>query len=188
MKSILKRSLYMLLITAATYIILISVRMVQVAKHVPKANANSMIILGAKLNGAELSLSLKNRMDAALAYLKKNPTTKVIVSGGQGSDELISEADAMKSYLIANQINPLRIQLEARSTSTFENIQYSKKLLQGNHILLVSNDFHLLRAKLIAERQGLIVDTLPSPTPNSVKIQLYIREYVALIKSFLLDR
>jgi uncharacterized SAM-binding protein YcdF (DUF218 family) len=188
MKPILKRGLLILFIAGAAYIIVISVRMVQVAKHIPKANAHSMIILGAKLNGAELSLSLKNRMDAALAYLRKNPATEVIVSGGKGSDELTTEADAMKNYLIANQINPVRIQLEAKSTSTFENIQFSKKLLLGNRILLVSNDFHLLRAKLIAERQGLIVDTLPSPTPNSVKIQLYIREYAALIKSFLLDR
>jgi uncharacterized SAM-binding protein YcdF (DUF218 family) len=188
MKRTLKRVLILLLIAAAAYVIIVSVRMVQVANHVPNANANSMIILGAKLNGAELSLTLKNRMDTALVYLKKNSSTKVIVSGGKGSDELTSEADAMKNYLIANQISPVRIQLEAQSTSTFENIQFSKKLLQGNHILLVSNDFHLLRAKLIAERQGLIVDTLSAPTPKSVKIQLYIREYIALIKSFLLDR
>jgi uncharacterized SAM-binding protein YcdF (DUF218 family) len=188
MRRKLKRLLFILSIAAAAYLIIISVRITQVAKHVPQAKAAYMIILGAKLNGAEPSLSLKYRMDTALEYLKKNPSTEVIVSGGQGTDELISEADAMNQYLIANHINPTRIKLEAQSTSTFENIQFSKKLLQGNHILLVSNDFHLLRAKLIAERQGLVVDTLSSPTPKSVKIQLYIREYIALIKSFLLDR
>jgi uncharacterized SAM-binding protein YcdF (DUF218 family) len=147
-----------------------------------------MIILGAKLNRDQLSLTLKNRMDVALTYLRNNPSTQVIVSGGQGADELISEAEAMKSYLIQNQIEASRIQTEAESTSTFENIKFSKKLLQGEQIVLVSNDFHVLRAKLIANRQGLVVDTLAAPTPKSVRVQLYVREYFALIKSFLLDR
>ncbi|WP_227013981.1 YdcF family protein [Paenibacillus psychroresistens] len=162
--------------------------MVQISHHAPEANANSMIILGAKLNGDQLSLALKNRMDVALTYLKSNPSTQVIVSGGQGSDELTSEAAAMKNYLIKNQIDVSRIQTEALSTSTFENIKFSRKLIQGEKIILVSNDFHVLRAKMIAKNQGLIVDTLAAPTPKSVRIQLYGREYIALIKSFLLDR
>jgi uncharacterized SAM-binding protein YcdF (DUF218 family) len=147
-----------------------------------------MIILGAKLNGDQLSLSLINRMDVALIYLQDNPSTQVIVSGGQGSDELISEAEAMKNYLIKNKIPAARIQLEAHSTTTYENIRFSKKMLQGQQIVLVSNDFHLLRAKMIANRQGINVDTLSAPTPKSVRIQLLIREYFALIKSFLLDQ
>lgn len=114
--------------------------------------------------------------------------TQVIVSGGQGSDELISEAASMKRYLIQNQVEANRIQTEALSTSTFENIKFSKKLLQSESVVLVSNDFHVLRAKLIANRLGLHVDTLAAPTPKSVRIQLYIREYIALIKSFLFDR
>jgi uncharacterized SAM-binding protein YcdF (DUF218 family) len=188
MKRILKRILLVFIVAAVTYVIIVTFIMVQISKHIPNSNASSMIILGAKLNGDQLSLSLKNRMDAALAYLHNNPSTQVIVSGGQGSDELIPEAEAMKSYLIKNQIEASRIQTEAASTSTFENIKFSKKLLQGEQIVLVSSDFHLLRAKLIAKRQGLIVDTLAAPTPKSVRVQLYVREYLALIKSFLLDR
>jgi uncharacterized SAM-binding protein YcdF (DUF218 family) len=188
MKRILNRILLVFIVAAAAYITIVTFKMVQISKHIPKSNASSMIILGAKLNGDQLSLSLKNRMDVALTYLHNNPSTQVIVSGGQGADELIPEAEAMKSYLIKNQIEASRIQTEAESTSTFENIKFSKKLLQGEQIVLVSNDFHVLRAKLIAKRQGLVVDTLAAPTPKSVRVQLYVREYMALIKSFLFDR
>jgi uncharacterized SAM-binding protein YcdF (DUF218 family) len=188
MKLVLKRLCLAFVIAAAAYITVVTILMVQIANHIPKSNANSMIILGAKLNGDQLSLSLKNRMDVALNYLQDNPHTQVIVSGGQGSNELISEAEAMKNYLLKNQVSAARIQAEAQSTSTFENIKYSKKMLRGPLIVLVSNDFHLLRAKMIANRQGLNVDTLSAPTPKSVRIHMYIREYVALIKSFLLDR
>jgi uncharacterized SAM-binding protein YcdF (DUF218 family) len=188
MKHFIKRLILVMIVAASAYITVITVRMVQVANHVPQENATSMIILGAKLNGDQLSLSLKTRMDAALIYLHRNPSTQVVVSGGQGSDELVSEAEAMKDYLIKHQINTERIQVEAKSTSTFENIKFSKNLLRGDRILLVSNDFHLLRAKMIAKRQGLMVDTLSAPTPKSVWLQLYAREYVAIIKSYLLDR
>jgi uncharacterized SAM-binding protein YcdF (DUF218 family) len=188
MKRIIIRILLVIIVVTAAYITIVTFKMVEISKHIPKSNASSMIILGAKLNGDQLSLSLKNRMDVALAYLSKNPSTQVIVSGGQGSDELIPEAEAMKRYLIKNQIEAARIQTEDLSTSTFENIKFSKKLLQGEPIVLVSSDFHVLRAKLIANRQGLTVDTLAAPTPKNVRVQLYVREYMALIKSFLLDR
>jgi uncharacterized SAM-binding protein YcdF (DUF218 family) len=188
MKRLLKRLCLVILVLGAAYITIITMLMVRISHHVPEANASSMIILGAKLNGDQLSLALKNRMDVALTYLKNNPSTQVIVSGGQGSDEHISEAAAMKSYLIKNQIDAARIQTEALSTSTFENIKFSKKLIKGMPIILVSNDFHVLRAKMIAKNQGLDVDTLAAPTPKSVRIQLYCREYIALIKSFLFDR
>jgi uncharacterized SAM-binding protein YcdF (DUF218 family) len=188
MKHFIKRLILVIIIAASAYITVITVKMVQAANHVPKENATSMIILGAKLNGDQLSLALKSRMDVALIYLHTNPSTQVVVSGGQGPDELVPEAEAMKDYLIKHQINSERIQVEALSTSTFENIKFSKNLLRGDRILLVSNDFHLLRAKMIAKRQGLMVDTLPAPTPKSVRLQLYAREYLAIIKSYLLDR
>jgi uncharacterized SAM-binding protein YcdF (DUF218 family) len=188
MKRILRRLVLIFIVAVAAYITIITYKMVQISHHNPVPNARSMVILGAKLNVDQLSLSLKNRMDAAITYLRDNPTTQVVVSGGQGSDERISEAEAMKNYLIQNQIQATRIQTEALSTSTFENIKFSKKLLQGEPIILVSNDFHVLRAKMIAKRQGLNVDTLSAPTPKSVRIQLYCREYLALVKSFLFDR
>lgn len=188
MKRIIKRLCLVCIVAAAAYITVINYKMAQISHHSPVANAGTMIILGAKLNGDQLSLALKSRMDAAFIYLRDNPSTQVVVSGGQDSNELITEADAMKNYLIAHQIHAARIQTEALSTSTFENIKFSKKLLKGEPIIVVSNDFHLLRAKMIAKHQGLDVDTLSSPTPKSVRIQLYIREYLAIIKSFLFDR
>lgn len=188
MKRIIKRICLLIIVIAAAYISVLSYKMVQIANHKPDSNAKSMIILGAKLNGDQLSLALKSRMDVALIYLQANPSTQVIVSGGQGSDELISEAEAMKKYLVDHQIKASRIQSEALSTSTFENIKFSKKLLKGEPVIIVTNDFHVLRAKMIAKHQGLDVETLAAPTPKSVRVQLYCREYIAFIKSFLFDR
>ncbi|MDB5053988.1 MAG: hypothetical protein JWM44_2038 [Bacilli bacterium] len=177
-----------LVIAALTYVLIINHQMRLVAEHIPHADADVMIILGAKLNGATFSLALKSRMEVALDYLKQNSRTQVVVSGGQGQDESIPEAAAMRDYLILNKINSARILIDNQSTNTFENIAFSKKLIHGKDVLLVSNDFHLLRAKMIAARQGLNVDTLAAPTPRSVKFQLFAREYIAIIKSYLFDR
>ena len=63
------------------------------------------IVLGAKLNGAVPSTSLKYRLDATLEYYQQFPEITIIVSGGQGNGENISEAKAMKQYLIDKGIN-----------------------------------------------------------------------------------
>jgi uncharacterized SAM-binding protein YcdF (DUF218 family) len=189
MKNKLKLTFYCFALALAAYLVIMTYEMQAIAKHVPQPNAEAMIILGAKLNGSDLSLALKNRMDTALNYLQHNQQTQVIVSGGKGSNELISEAEAMKAYLTNHHINPARIQEDTQSTSTYENILFSKKLLHDDqHVILVSNDFHILRASMIAKRQGLDVDTLAAPTPNVVKLKLYAREYLAILKSYIFDK
>jgi uncharacterized SAM-binding protein YcdF (DUF218 family) len=189
MKNKLKFTIYCLTLAIAAYLVIVTYMMQAIAKHIPQPNAEAMIILGAKLNGSDLSLTLKNRMDTALNYLQHNQQTRVIVSGGKGGNELIPEAEAMKTYLLNHHINAERIQMDTQSTSTYENILFSKKLLHDDHhVILVSNDFHMLRASMIAKRLGLVVDTLAAPTPNVVKLRLYVREYLALLKSFLFDK
>ncbi|NEU29751.1 YdcF family protein [bacterium LRH843] len=153
------------------------------------SNAAYLIILGASLKGEVMSLSLYNRMVTALDYLNENPNTKVIVTGGQGKGESITEAEAMARFLLEHGVSEKRIMKEDRSTSTYENLVLSQELLGTGQkeIVIVSNDFHLFRAGMIAKRLGFEPQFIAAPTPDVVKVQLWLREYAAVVKSFLLD-
>lgn len=171
------------------YIVFLQIKMYQSSHQEIPAHADYMIVLGAKVNGTEPSLSLKNRIDAAAQYLLNHEKTIVIVSGGQGPDEDISEAEAMRKGLVAIGIDETRIILEDQSTSTYENMQFSKKLIpQGLETgLLVTNDYHLYRAGLMAKKEGLSVKGLPAKTPEAVILFSYAREYLAITKYYLTD-
>ncbi|WP_208705032.1 YdcF family protein [Lysinibacillus fusiformis] len=151
-------------------------------------SANYMIILGAKVKpGGVPSLSLKSRLEVAVSYLVKYPQVKVIVSGGQGPDEDRTEASVMRDYLEQNGIDATRIVEEDQSTSTYENLVFSKELLpkETKKITIVSNDFHLKRAKYLAESLDFEVDVVSAKTPKSVEAKLKIRERAALLKTYI---
>jgi uncharacterized SAM-binding protein YcdF (DUF218 family) len=149
--------------------------------------AEFIIILGARVKGTTPSLSLQYRIDAAASYLKRNSQAIAVASGGQGPGEDITEADAIKQGLMDQGIEESRIIIEDKSTSTVENIKFSKKLLPKNleKGLLVSNDFHLFRAKMIAKDQDLDLEGLPAKTPTVAILKSYTREYLAISKYFL---
>lgn len=122
---------------------------------IPDGDADYLIVLGAKVNPNGPSLTLRKRIDAAYEYLSEHPDTIVVASGGQGSDEPISEARCIADELIAMGISADRILLEDRSTDTAENIQYSRELIEDSPditVLVLSNDFHCFRAAGIARR------------------------------------
>lgn len=146
------------------------------------------VVLGAGLKGEEISFVLKQRLDKTIEVTKNNKEGIIIVSGGQGPDEDISEAQAMKTYLTDNGVQKERILLEDKSTSTVENFLFSKELIEkfeakDPKILVVTNDYHMYRAKHIAEKNGLVVDGVSSKTPIMVRINYLIREYYAVVKS-----
>lgn len=171
------------------YVIVVHLAITATAKKEPPANVEYVLVLGAKINGEELSLSLYNRVKKALEYLEDNPNTKVIVSGGQGPGELITEAEAMARYFMSNGVVKERIIKEELSTNTYENIKYSKELLgDQKEVVIVSNDFHLFRASVIAKRLDLEPYTLAAETPTIVKANLWAREYIAVIKTMIFDR
>ncbi|MDZ4992472.1 YdcF family protein [Clostridium perfringens] len=148
------------------------------------------IILGAGLDGDKPSPILQERLDAGLAYLKLHPNTKVIVSGGQGYNELIPEAEAMKDFLVSKGINPNRIIEEDKSKSTFQNLEFSQKILDERNaskdeVLIVTSDFHLFRAMEIADYLDIKNEGLPSETPIVLRVQYMIREFPAMIKLLL---
>lgn len=115
-----------------------------------------LIVLGAQVRTDGPSIVLKFRLDRATEYLKESPRTICIVSGGKGSNEISSEAEAMKDYLVWNGIPADRILMEDKSTSTKENMKFSRKLIpEGSSVGVCTNNFHLYRSLLIAEKNGI---------------------------------
>ena len=120
------------------------------------AHPDTIIVLGAGVNGSTPSLSMCNRLDAALAYLNANPAATVIVSGGQGPGEDITEAKAMADYLTAHGIDSARIVQEDRSRTTRENLENSFAILRArggdpaDGVGIVTSEYHLYRAKRMA--------------------------------------
>ena len=107
------------------------------------APCDYVIVLGAQVRGTQVSRALKQRLDRAAEYLEEHPDTVVIVSGGQGSGEDITEAQAMEEYLIGAGIAPERIWKEEASVNTVQNIRFSRALIEEEApvIGIVSNDF-----------------------------------------------
>lgn len=155
-----------------------------------------MILLGCQVKEDGPSILLRDRLDEALNYLEDHPNLTVVVSGGQGPDEPTSEAQAMADYLIANGVDGEKVLLETASHNTAQNFAYSKKQMDeaqidySDGILVVSNGFHLTRARMLAQRAGFgEVYTLAAPTSHlPSRLHMYIREPLALVKSFVFDR
>lgn len=148
----------------------------------------TIIILGAKVKpDRSLSVSLKNRLDAALEYIENNKQYNIIVTGGQGVDEPISEAQAMHDYLVEHGIDSTRIIIEDESTSTYQNLLNAKALCNGEltEATIVSSDFHLARATFLANQLNIKNDTIAAATPPSVYTKSMIREHLALMKTYI---
>ncbi len=128
----------------------------------PQKNATA-VVLGAQVtpSGAP-SRVLNKRIEAAERYLKDNPEAKAVLTGGKGSDELISEAECMYRELTRRGIAPDRLVLEDKATDTAENFKYSWQLIEeqglNRSLAVITDGFHQPRAKLIAEKQGIATD------------------------------
>lgn len=119
-------------------------------------NLDYVIVLGAQMKASGPSMILKARLDEAIRYLEENPETKVIVSGGQGSDEPISEAEGMKTYLMKNGIEEERIFTEDKSVNTNQNLKFSAEYIniEEEHVGIVTSNFHIYRSVKLAEKLG----------------------------------
>ena len=162
-------------------------------KQPPVEDAKYLIVLGAHVNGTVVTNSLKRRLDAAIQYLNEHPDSKVIVSGGRGEGESISEAEAMSEYLITYGIDGERVIKEERSTTTNENLKFSAEVikeqfpeknreLQKEKVLIVTNNFHVYRSLLIAKKIGYENAHGLSATSNEIlEVNYLVREFFALI-------
>ena len=149
---------------------------------------DTMIILGAKVNKDGVSKTLKQRLDKAIEYYNQNKDINIIVSGGQGKDEVMTEASAMKNYLVENGVDEDNIILENKATTTLENIIFSKEIMKdlnlGNKALIVTSDYHLFRGRFIASILGVYNEGLCSTSSLSSRIYYMIREYPTSIIDF----
>ena len=152
------------------------------------SNLDYIIILGAKITEEGPSKALNQRLEEAILYLKENPNTNVIVSGGQGLDEPISEAVGMYFYLVENGISKERIIKEERSTNTNENLLYSKEYIDisKDTVGIVSNNYHIFRATQIAKKQNYNqVYGIPANTDIGVFVYNMVREFFGVMKEFI---
>ena len=152
---------------------------------VPEKGADYVLVLGAQVKGQNLTYALQTRLDVAYEYAVDNPDTVVIVSGGQGPGEDVTEAYAMAEYLKKKGLDEKRMLLEEKSTSTYENIEFSKQLMDSTEdsVVLVTNYFHVFRGVGVARKQGLSnVEGLGAPTKWYTAPNQYIREVFAVIK------
>jgi len=149
-------------------------------------NEDVVIVLGAGLTSGRVGNHLAARLDTALDYLQHNPEAIVIVCGGLGANQPVTEAYAMAQYLIARGVPPENILLEDRSTTTYENLIFAKDILaehfpNGFTAALVTNDFHIFRAGHLAQQNGIDANPLGAPTPWHSWTVNYLREMLAII-------
>ena len=167
----------------------ISVMMVIAAdSSVDEENGGTVIVLGCRVKGDVPSLMLSRRINAAYEYLEKNPGTVCIVSGGQGRDELVSEAECIKNVLVEKGISPDRIIMEDKSTSTDENIRFSLEKMEENGIsggaVIVTNNYHQLRAKMICRKYGLETSAVSAETSLYLLPTYWVREWFGVVYQF----
>nr|WP_154895846.1 YdcF family protein [Paenibacillus xylanexedens] len=177
-------------IGAVSFVIIEALVFTQLNANDPE-QADYVIILGSGIKGTELSLTLKQRLDASLDYIRNHPQTPVIVSGGQGPGESIPEALAMKNYLVEQGITPAQVIMEDKSTSTQENMAFSKRIideagLEHPEIMIVTSDYHMFRSKYLAAKNGYAAEYgISAPSPGYLKPINMIREYFAVVKAFM---
>lgn len=176
-------------------------------------NLDYVIVLGAQVKPEAPSKTLRLRMEKAAEYALQNPETILVLSGGQGAGEPTTEAEAMKQYLLAQGIEADRLLLEEHSSNTAENIAYSRKLIEEHQekkkdwkkddsarifsaiqvadkpveIGIVTSNFHLYRARMIARKQGMEnIKGIASESDRVLFIHFCIRDSLAILKDRLL--
>ena len=147
----------------------------------------TVVVLGCKINDDRPSLMLHDRLEVAAQYLLQNVDVRCVVTGGQGDDEDYPEAYVMKNYLVAKGVDPSRIFTEETSTSTQENFENAKVVIEQNNlsdtILVVSDRFHQYRAQRIAENVGFSeVYALPNITRWFLSMPYWFREIAGIVK------
>ena len=156
------------------------------------APVSAVIVLGAGVNGETPSLTLRTRIDAAAAYLEEHPDVPVVLSGGQGPGEAITEAECMRRALVRRGVDESRLYPEERSTSTQENLRYSRAILEelgvdpAQRVAIVTSDFHLCRARLM---WGGDTAAVPAHLPSAryfqcLTVNYFIREAFGLAAYF----
>lgn len=144
-----------------------------------------IIVLGARLFGDQPSSMLRLRLEKAVELYQAGYAPAIIVSGGQGPDEAVSEAAAMRAYLVSRGVPPEAITMEDQSVSTRENLQNSQQLMQRyqwRQAIIVTNRSHLFRSLLLARLLDLPASGAAAPMADNVYllIKQHLRESAAI--------
>lgn len=185
------KTVFCVLLCAAVAVCLpLTVNMIRYADYKTNEGAETVIVLGCKVKGSSPSKYLYDRCAAAAEYLKSNPQAVAILSGGQGADEDISEAQCMENVLLEMGIEKSRLIQENKSTSTSENLSFSSQIIEerqlSREVLVVTNEFHEYRASLICKRLDLSFHSKSSSSSRYTLLTFYTRELMALLKEILL--
>lgn len=176
-----------LAIAALILFMIIDISIHKAAANKPKQDA-TLLVLGCHVRKTQPSLMLSERLQAALKYMNEHENSVAVLSGGQGSDEDISESLCMYNYLTANGIAPERLYMEDRSTSTIENLDYSYEIIKENGlndtVAIVTNEFHICRASMIAKKLGLVTYAIPAHTHWWFYPTYLVREWFGVIYEF----
>ncbi len=149
---------------------------------------DAVIVLGAGVRGDKVTMPLKMRLDKAIEYHHKNPDSLIVVTGGQGPQETVTEAYAMEKYLVENGVDKNKIIKEEKASSTYENMKFSKVILDNYFkndysIVVITNNFHIYRSVNIAKDAGFSkINFFHAKLPWYNLISCYLRESLAVIK------
>lgn len=155
---------------------------------------DAIIVLGAAIHGETPSRVLRERLDAVVKYYEKNNDVLIVVSGGQGPQESVTEAVAMEKYLIGKGIPEDNIVKEEKATSTYENFVFSKKILDnefesGYTSAFISNEYHIYRAGGIAKKADFKnISHLHSTTRWYSVLPGTLRECLAVVKFWIFGK
>lgn len=159
--------------------------------HEPSENLDYIIVLGAQVNGRKLSNSLYLRVERAREYLEENPDTAAVLSGGQGTGEDITEAQAMYTYLADMGIAPERLFKEPKSTNTSENLKFSLEIIDDREegagkqasIGVVTNNFHVYRGVSLGKKLGCTaIEGIPARSNVFLQVNYMVREFFGIVK------
>lgn len=158
-------------------------------KSDPHSGAETVIVLGCKVDGSVPSLQLSRRCQAAVEFMQEKPDAVAVLSGGRGPDEDISEAECMKRLLTAAGIDESRIYLEDLSTNTRENLSNSLKVIKENSlsqkVLIVTNEYHQCRAMLICRDLGLDYHSKSAKTSAYTFLTFLTRDMLGVVKELI---
>lgn len=178
-------SLVTLCASGVMIIVVLQILMFGKIPVVAESGLDYVVVLGAQVKADGPSKTLRLRLDKAAEYAEQNPETILILSGGQGEGEPMTEAAAMEQYLIKKGIKKEQLLLEERSASTLENLVYSYELMEKKpaKVGVLTSNFHVYRAKKIAEKQGISdIRSIAAESDRLLFFHFCFRDALAILK------
>lgn len=148
-----------------------------------RRGADYIVVLGCGIIGTRVTPLLAARIERGIELLRYNPDAVLLLSGGQGPGEDISESEAMAAYALDKGVSAEKILVEQQSVSTQENLQFSRQLMEKQQpkILIVTTAYHVFRALILARQQGMKCIGFGAKTKWYFTLNALIREFVGYL-------